>query len=321
MAAVNAAIAKTFGVQAVVIGVGAALTAAFTTLGLDVTGTVAVTLLVASGLFILPQRRARLKRELASQGRDPAPRAGPDPRDAVPGAASRLRRAVARDVRAGAREHQGAGGPAAQRRRNPARCGRRNAPRCWGGSTDGGTGRRTGVRRLRRPPRPVKATLRSHRPSNAVLGAQAAPGLLDEHRPSAGPLAKDRFQLRHPCFSGQAALGFFVVAAQIAAGRRSPGSADRAPALPAAPDPASRWAASAYRRAPSPPVDGRSPTASGARLRVAPAGALRPGPYRQYSRTPSRAYTDRFQPRSCRHVLGEATSRTKAGARRSSHSL
>ena len=67
VAAVNAAIAKTFGVQAVVIGVGAALTAAFTTLGLDVTGTVAVTLLVASGLFILPQRRARLKRELAAK--------------------------------------------------------------------------------------------------------------------------------------------------------------------------------------------------------------------------------------------------------------
>ena len=67
VAAVNAAIAKTFGVQAVVIGVGAALTAAFTSLGLDVTGTVAVTLLVASGLFILPQRRARLKRELAGK--------------------------------------------------------------------------------------------------------------------------------------------------------------------------------------------------------------------------------------------------------------
>ena len=67
VAAVNAAIAKTFGVQAVVIGLGAALTAAFTTLGLDVTGTVGVTLLVASGLFILPQRRARLKRELAGR--------------------------------------------------------------------------------------------------------------------------------------------------------------------------------------------------------------------------------------------------------------
>ena len=67
VAAVNAAIAKTFGVQAVVIGLGAALTAAFTTLGLDVTGTVGATLLVASGLFILPQRRARLKRELAGK--------------------------------------------------------------------------------------------------------------------------------------------------------------------------------------------------------------------------------------------------------------
>ena len=67
VAAVNAALARTFGVQAVVIGLGAVLTAAFTTLGLDVTGTVGMTLLVASGLFILPQRRARLKRELAGK--------------------------------------------------------------------------------------------------------------------------------------------------------------------------------------------------------------------------------------------------------------
>ena len=67
VAAVNAALARTFGVQAVVIGLGAVLTAAFTTLGLDVTGTVGMTLLVTSGLFILPQRRARLKRELAGK--------------------------------------------------------------------------------------------------------------------------------------------------------------------------------------------------------------------------------------------------------------
>ncbi|MEE2638876.1 MAG: dynamin family protein, partial [Acidobacteriota bacterium] len=67
VAAVNAAIAKTFGVQALVIGVGAVLTAAFTSLGIDVTGTVGATLLAAAGLFILPQRRARLKRELSSK--------------------------------------------------------------------------------------------------------------------------------------------------------------------------------------------------------------------------------------------------------------
>lgn len=67
VAAVNAALVRTFGVQAVVVGLGAVLTAAFTALGLDVTGTVGVTLIVASGLFILPRRRARLKRELAGK--------------------------------------------------------------------------------------------------------------------------------------------------------------------------------------------------------------------------------------------------------------
>ena len=67
VAAVNAAIAKTFGVQALVIGLGAVLTAGFTSLGLDVTGTAGATLLAATGLYILPQRRARLKRELAGR--------------------------------------------------------------------------------------------------------------------------------------------------------------------------------------------------------------------------------------------------------------
>ncbi len=65
--AVNDALARTFGVQALVIGLGAVLTAAFTTLSLDVTGTIGLTLLAVAGLFILPHRRARLKRELAQK--------------------------------------------------------------------------------------------------------------------------------------------------------------------------------------------------------------------------------------------------------------
>lgn len=63
--AVNDALARTFGVQALVIGLGAVLTAAFTTLSIDVTGSIGLTLLALAGLFILPQRRGRLKRELA----------------------------------------------------------------------------------------------------------------------------------------------------------------------------------------------------------------------------------------------------------------
>ncbi|MFQ5598952.1 MAG: dynamin family protein [Candidatus Krumholzibacteriia bacterium] len=65
--AVNEAIAKTFGVQALVIGLGAVLTAAFTTLSIDFTGTIGATLVVIAGLFILPHRRGRLKRELAGR--------------------------------------------------------------------------------------------------------------------------------------------------------------------------------------------------------------------------------------------------------------
>lgn len=67
VAAVNHAIAKTFGVQALVIGVGAVLTAAFTSLTLDVTGAIGATILAVAGLFILPHRRGRLKRELAEK--------------------------------------------------------------------------------------------------------------------------------------------------------------------------------------------------------------------------------------------------------------
>jgi hypothetical protein len=67
VAAVNDALARTLGVQALVIGLGAVLTAAFTTLSIDVTGTIGLTLLALAGLFILPQRRNRLKRELSGK--------------------------------------------------------------------------------------------------------------------------------------------------------------------------------------------------------------------------------------------------------------
>jgi small GTP-binding protein len=65
--AVNDAIARTFGVEALALGLGAVLTAAFTSLTLDVTGTVGGTLLVVAGLFLLPHRRGRLKRELTTK--------------------------------------------------------------------------------------------------------------------------------------------------------------------------------------------------------------------------------------------------------------
>ncbi len=67
VSAVNAAIAKTFGMEALVVGVGAVVTAALTSLTLDVTGAVGGTILVISGLLLLPHRRARLKRELTTK--------------------------------------------------------------------------------------------------------------------------------------------------------------------------------------------------------------------------------------------------------------
>jgi hypothetical protein len=54
-------------VQTLVVGVGAVLTAALTTLSIDVTGAVGGTILLLSGLFLLPHRRARLKRELSTK--------------------------------------------------------------------------------------------------------------------------------------------------------------------------------------------------------------------------------------------------------------
>jgi small GTP-binding protein len=65
VASVNDALARTFGIQAVVVGLGAILTAATTTLTIDVTGALGATLLAVTGLFILPHRRGRLKRDLA----------------------------------------------------------------------------------------------------------------------------------------------------------------------------------------------------------------------------------------------------------------
>ncbi|MEZ5063634.1 MAG: dynamin family protein [bacterium] len=67
VSSVNHAIARTLGVEALVAGVGAVLTAAFTSLTIDVTGTVAGTMVVLAGLFLLPHRRARLKRELSGK--------------------------------------------------------------------------------------------------------------------------------------------------------------------------------------------------------------------------------------------------------------
>jgi len=66
VSAVNLAISRTLGVG-IGVGIGAVLTAAFTSLTIDVTGTIAGTLLVIAGLFLLPQRRARLKRELSTK--------------------------------------------------------------------------------------------------------------------------------------------------------------------------------------------------------------------------------------------------------------
>jgi hypothetical protein len=62
---VNQALARTLGVQAAVVGVGALMTAAATSLTLDVTGALGATVLVITGLFILPHRRGRLKKDLS----------------------------------------------------------------------------------------------------------------------------------------------------------------------------------------------------------------------------------------------------------------
>jgi small GTP-binding protein len=67
VSAVNDAIARTFGVEALVVGVGAVLTAALTSLTLDVTGAIGGTILVITGLFLLPHRKGRLKRELTTK--------------------------------------------------------------------------------------------------------------------------------------------------------------------------------------------------------------------------------------------------------------
>ncbi len=67
VSAVNDAIARTFGVEALVVGVGAVLTAALTSLTIDVTGAIGGTILVLTGLFLLPHRRGRLKRELSTK--------------------------------------------------------------------------------------------------------------------------------------------------------------------------------------------------------------------------------------------------------------
>ncbi len=65
--AVNEAIGRTFGMEALVVGLGAVLTAAFTSLTIDVTGVIGGTILVIAGLFLLPHRRGRLKREITTR--------------------------------------------------------------------------------------------------------------------------------------------------------------------------------------------------------------------------------------------------------------
>ena len=55
------------GEEALVVGVGAVLTAALTSLTIDVTGAIGGTILVLAGLFLLPHRRGRLKRELSTK--------------------------------------------------------------------------------------------------------------------------------------------------------------------------------------------------------------------------------------------------------------
>ena len=67
VSAVNDSIARTFGVEVVVLGIGAVLTAALTSLTIDFTGAIGGTILVLTGLFILPHRRTRLKRELSTK--------------------------------------------------------------------------------------------------------------------------------------------------------------------------------------------------------------------------------------------------------------
>jgi small GTP-binding protein len=67
VSAVNEAIARTFGIEVLAVGLGAFLTAAFTSLTLDVTGAVGGTLLLFAGLFLLPHRKNRLKRELSAK--------------------------------------------------------------------------------------------------------------------------------------------------------------------------------------------------------------------------------------------------------------
>ncbi|NNE44916.1 MAG: hypothetical protein HKN12_11975 [Gemmatimonadetes bacterium] len=65
--AVNHAIARTFGKEALAVGLGAVLTAAFTSLTIDVTGTIGGAVLIVAGLFLLPHRKKRLQRELTTR--------------------------------------------------------------------------------------------------------------------------------------------------------------------------------------------------------------------------------------------------------------
>jgi small GTP-binding protein len=67
VAAVNASIAQTFGVEVLALGLGAVLVTVFTTAVLDVSGILTATMVALAGWLILPARRRRLIRELEAR--------------------------------------------------------------------------------------------------------------------------------------------------------------------------------------------------------------------------------------------------------------
>jgi hypothetical protein len=64
VAAVNESITRTFGVEALAVGLGSVLVTIFTTVALDLSGVLAATLLGLAGFLILPARRRKLIRDL-----------------------------------------------------------------------------------------------------------------------------------------------------------------------------------------------------------------------------------------------------------------
>jgi hypothetical protein len=64
VAAVKESVTRTFGVEALAVGLGSVLVAIFTTAALDLSGVLAATLLGLAGFLILPARRRKLIRDL-----------------------------------------------------------------------------------------------------------------------------------------------------------------------------------------------------------------------------------------------------------------